>query len=116
MVTLHIIRNSKSVTLYYFASVYSEILANGTENGIAVSKSPWKNVVGTLYHEVNEFRTDADINDAIQNKSNDFLSGTSRRGQEVGDQPVFKAGEVGNLKLAFREVKASAGSRTIPWS
>ncbi len=112
--SLHIIRNGKPVTLYYSANVYSEQLANGTENGIAVFNSPWKNVVGTLYHEINEFRTDADVNDAIQNNSNDFLGWTSRSGQEIGDQPVFKAGDLGNLKLVFKEVKSSTSSRKIP--
>ena len=112
--SLHITRKGKHVTLYYSANVYSEIRANGQENGIAVFNKPWKNVVGTLYHEINEFRTDADVNDAIQNNSNDFLGWTSRRGHEVGDQPVFKAGGLGNLKLVFKEVKASASSRKMP--
>ena len=112
--SLHITRKGKRVTLYYSANVYSEMRANGTENGIAVFNSPWKNVVGTLYHEINEFRTDADINDAIQHNNNDFLGWTSRRGHEVGDQPVFKAGELGNLKLVFKEVKASSSSRKLP--
>lgn len=112
--SLHIKRKGKSVTLYYSANVYSEVRANGTENGIAVFNRPWKNVVGTLYHEINEFRTDADINDAILNNSNDFLGWTSRRGHEVGDQPIFKAGDLGNLKLVFKEVKASKGSKKMP--
>jgi hypothetical protein len=112
--SLHITRNGKRVTLYYSANVYSQIGANGQENGIAVFNRPWKNVVGTLYHEINEFRTDADVNDAIQSNSNDFLGWTSRRGHEVGDQPVFKAGELGDLKLVFKEVKASTSSRKMP--
>ncbi|MCI0349550.1 MAG: hypothetical protein L0Z53_09020, partial [Acidobacteriales bacterium] len=105
--SLRIQRGGKTVTLYYSANVFSEIRADGKENGIAVFNQPWKNVVGTLYHEINEFRTDADVNDAIQNNSNDFLGWTSRRGHEVGDQPVFKAGQSGNLKLVFKEVSAS---------
>ena len=112
--SLHITRKGKQVTLYYSANVYSEIRANGQENGIAVFNSPWKNVVGTLYHEINEFRTDADVNDAILNNSNDFLGWTSRRGHEVGDQPVFKAGGLGDLKLVFKEVKASTSRRKMP--
>lgn len=112
--SLHITRKGKAVTLYYSANVYSEILPNRRENGIAVFNKPWKNVVGTLYHEINEFRTDADINDAIHNNNNDFLGWTSRRGHEVGDQPVFKAGELDNLRLVFKEITASTGSRKIP--
>ncbi len=112
--SLHITRKGKRVTLYYSANVYSEMRANGMENGIAVFDSPWKNVVGTLYHEINEFRTDADTNDAIQRNNNDFLGWTSRRGHEVGDQPVFKAGGLGNLRLVFKEVRASSSSRKMP--
>lgn len=112
--SLHIRRKNKHVTLYYSANVYSEILANGQENGIAVFNRPWKNVVGTLYHEINEFRTDADVNDAIRQNSNDFLGWTSRRGHEVGDQPVFKAGEMGSLKLVFQEISASTKRIKLP--
>ena len=35
-------------------------------NGIPVFDRPWKNVVATLYHELNEARTDADVEDAIR--------------------------------------------------
>jgi hypothetical protein len=112
--SLHIKRDGKTVTLYYSANVYSEVRANGSENGIAVFNKPWKNVVGTLYHEINEFRTDADVNDAIQNNSNDFLGWTSRRGHEVGDQPIFKAGNLGNLKLVFKEATASNSTKKMP--
>jgi hypothetical protein len=109
--SLHIKRGGKNITLYYSANVYSEIQESGREHGIAVFNKPWKNVVGTLYHEINEFRTDADVNDAIQHNSNDFLGWTSRRGQEVGDQPIFAAT---NLNQVFKEVKAATSSRRIP--
>lgn len=104
-----------NITLYFSANVYSEIQASGRdkgrENGIAVFNKPWKNVVGTLYHEINEFRTDADVNDAIQNNSNDFLGWTSRSGREVGDQPIFAET---NLNQVFKEVKASTSSKRVP--
>lgn len=112
--SLHIQRGGKTVTLYYSANVFSEIRADGRENGIAVFNQPWKNVVGTLSHEINEFRTDANVNDAIQHGSNDFLGWTSRRGHEVGDQPIFKAGQVGNLRLVFKEVRASNSTKKMP--
>ena len=51
----------KNVTLYYSVNAFSEILPNGQENGISVFDKPWKNVVATLYHEMSEFRTDADV-------------------------------------------------------
>jgi hypothetical protein len=109
--SLHIKRGGKNITLYYSANVYSEVQENGREHGIAVFNKPWKNVVGTLYHEINEFRTDADVNDAIQHNSNDFLGWTSRRGQEVGDQPIFAAT---NLNQVFKEVRSSSSSKRIP--
>jgi hypothetical protein len=110
--SVHVKHKGKRVTLYYSANVYSEIRADGSENGIAVFDQPWKNVVGTLYHELNEFRTDADVNDAIATGSNDFLGWTSRAGHEIGDQPIFQAGQ--NLKLVFKEIAMPPGRRRTP--
>jgi hypothetical protein len=109
--SVHIRRNGRDITLYYSANVFSETQADGTENGIDVFNRPWKNVVGTLYHELNEFRTDADVNDAIESGSNDFLGWTSRQGQEIGDQPIAVARP---LTLVFREVTSSSGGKRIP--
>jgi hypothetical protein len=81
----------QKVTLYYSANVYSQMLSPVRQNGIVVWKQSWKNVVGTLYHELNEFRTDADVNDAIQAGDDDFLGWTSRHGHECGDQPITVA-------------------------
>jgi hypothetical protein len=107
----HIQRGGKTITLYYSANVYSEKQANGKESGIVAFDKPWKNVVATLYHEINEFRTDPDVNDAIINNSNDFLGWNARTGREVGDQPIFAAT---NLNQVFQEVKASTGRKRIP--
>lgn len=104
-------RAGKPITLYYSANVYSEVRADGRENGIAVFNKPWKNVVGTLYHELNEFRTDPDVNDAIVQNNSDFLGWNSRSGREVGDQPIFAAS---NLNLVFKEIKVSSGTKRIP--
>jgi hypothetical protein len=62
-------------------------------------------VVGTLVHEIDEFRTDADVNDAIVHQNGDFLGWMSRSGNEVGDQPTFAAGDAGDLRLVFKEVQ-----------
>ncbi len=109
--SLHMRRGGKTVTLYYSANVYSELLDGGGENGIVAFNRPWKNVVGTLYHEINEFRTDPDVNDAIEKNSNDFIGWNSRRGHEVGDQPIFVAT---NLNQVFKEVRTASGKRRIP--
>ena len=116
--SVHFKRGGKRLTLYYSANVFSEIRTSapnkGRENGIAVFDKPWKNVVGTLYHEINEFRTDADVNDAIVNNSNHFLGWTSREGHEVGDQPIFQAGEAGDLRLVFKEVSDAPRKLHLP--
>ena len=109
--SLHLNRGGKKVTLYYSANVYSEMQDNDSENGIVAFNRPWKNVVGTLYHEINEFRTDPDVNDAIEQNSNEFLGWNSRRGHEVGDQPIFVAS---SLSQVFKEVRDATGKRRIP--
>src|SRR5207253_9042953 len=53
-------------TLYCAVSVFSEVLPDGRENGIVAFGAPWKNVVGTLYHELCEAMTDPDVEDAIR--------------------------------------------------
>ncbi len=106
----------KNVTLYYSVNAFSEILPNGRENGISVFSKPWKNVVATLYHELCEFRTDADVDDAIR-AGNDpagigFLGWNSRRGEEIGDFPIAAAGN--DLRRVFKEVKATGKSFFLP--
>jgi hypothetical protein len=103
-------------TIYYAVGVYSQVEANGTENGIAVFDQPWKNVVATFYHELNEARTDADVEDAIR-AGNDpsatkFLGWTSKQGEECGDYPVFESGN--DLSLVFQEVELTSGTGTVP--
>jgi len=98
--------------LYYSASVFSQMLANGTQNGIVAFDQSWKNVVATLYHELNEFRTDADVNDAIHTQNNDALGWMSRQGHECGDQPIFAA--AASLELVFKEIAPSDGGTLLP--
>jgi hypothetical protein len=103
-------------TIYYAVGVYSEVQADGTENGIVVFDQPWKNVVATFYHELQEARTDPDVEDAIR-AGNDpsatkFLGWTSRQGEECGDFPVFESGN--NLALVFQEVELTSGAGTVP--
>jgi hypothetical protein len=97
--------------VYYAVGVYSQTLAGGQDNGIVAFADPWKNVVATFYHELNEARTDADVEDAIRAGSDpqaeSFLGWTARQGYEVGDFPVFEA--QGDLALVFKEVPLAAG-------
>jgi hypothetical protein len=99
-------------TVYYAIGVYSETRSDGTVNGIPVFDQPWKNVVATFYHELNEARTDADVADAIRNNSNAYLGWVSRQGEECGDFSVFEAGD--DLTKVFKEVALADGSGTVP--
>jgi hypothetical protein len=108
--SVHTQRDGKDIILYYSANVFSQFLPSQDENGIVAFDKPWKNVVATLYHELNEFRTDADVNDAIHQNDRDFLGWNSRSGRECGDQPIFAAGP--SLERVFKEV--TEGAKKIP--
>jgi len=113
--SIHVNSSKSTETIYYAVGVFSEQLADGTTNGIPVFDQSWKNVVATFYHELNEARTDPDIQDAI-NAGNDpsatsFLGWTSPEGEECGDFPVFEANP---LTKVFKEVKLTGGNGTVP--
>jgi hypothetical protein len=91
-------------SLYYSANVYSE-----GRNGIVAFDRPWKNVVATLYHEINEFRTDADVQRANDTGNDEFLGWLSRGGEEIGDQPIRTA-----FDSVFKQVTKTSGTRRIP--
>jgi hypothetical protein len=101
--------------VYYSVGVFSERLADGTTNGIVVFDKPWKNVVATFYHELNEARTDPDVEDAIRAGDDPsavrFLGWTSQQGEECGDFPVFEANP---LSQVFQEVPLTNGNGTVP--
>ena len=109
--SVHFKRDGKRVTLYYSANVFSKFLSSSKENGIVAFQQPWKNVVATLYHEMNEFRTDPDVNDAITTGNDGFLGWMSGTGMEIGDQPIFEAS---SLSLVFKQVKTTNGKATVP--
>lgn len=100
--------------VYYAVGVYSERLPDGRENGIAVFDEPWKNVVATFYHELNEARTDPDVEEAIRtNRVDGVIGWNSDDGEECGDFPVFEAGDAGSLDLVFRQVAVSGGHAPV---
>jgi hypothetical protein len=107
--------NGTKVTLYYSVGVFSQTHPNGTENGIVAFDQPWKNVVATFYHELNEFRTDPDVEDAI--KAGDtiaggkFLGWMSDQGEEIGDFPIAEANP---LSKVFKEVLLTNGGTRVP--
>jgi len=96
-------------TVVYFAvGVFSEILSNGSENGIVAFAEPWKNIVATFYHELQEARTDPDVEDAIRTQNDKFIGWNSDQGEEIGDFPVFEAS--GQLQQVFKEVTLVNGT------
>jgi hypothetical protein len=90
---------------YYAVAVYSE----GT-NGIVAFDHPWKNVCATLYHELEEARTDPDVEDAIRTGESKYLGWYSPRGGEIGDIPIATS----PLHEVMREVPLADGSGTVP--
>jgi hypothetical protein len=96
------------VETYYAVGVYSE-----GANGIVAFDEPWKNVVATFYHELNEARTDPGVEDVNATGDNNLLGWYSQQGQgEIGDLPINACG--GNLSLVFQEVALTDGSGTVP--
>jgi hypothetical protein len=102
------------VETYYAVGVYSEG-ANGID---AFPGQPWKNVVATFYHELNEARTDADVEDVNATNDEKLLGWYSQTGQgEIGDLPINACG--GNLELVFKEVALADGTMVpiqLMWS
>ena len=95
---------------YYFAiGVYSQD-TGGQQNGIVAFDLPWKNVVATFYHEMQEVRTDADVEDVNNQVAGAAVGWISAQGEEIGDFPVF---EDPGLHAVFVEV-ALAGGGTAP--
>jgi hypothetical protein len=111
--SVHFRHQGRPRTAYYSANVYSQRLPDGRVNGIPAFDASWKDVVGTLYHELNEFRTDADVRDAIETGNQDVLGWMSDQG-EIGDQPIAAAGLQRQLSLVFQEVLSSSGGRSLP--
>jgi hypothetical protein len=94
--------------IYYAVGVYSE-----GSNGIVAFDQPWKNVVATFYHELNEARTDANVEDVNASGNDSLLGWYSQTGQgEIGDLPIN--GSNGDLSLVFKEVPLSSGGGTVP--
>jgi hypothetical protein len=105
--SVHVPAGVTSTVVYYAVGVYSE-----AGNGVPVFDQPWKNVAATFYHELNEARTDPDVEDAIRTGDSSRLGWYSARGGEIGDIPVTGAGA--SLALAFTEIELADGSGAVP--
>jgi hypothetical protein len=109
--SVHFTNKGQEAIAYYSANVFSQQLPGGQTNGIPAFDASWKDVVGTLYHELNEYRTDADVSDAIAKKDNQFLGWMSGKGQEIGDQPIAVAQ---SLALVFKEILSTSSGKRLP--
>jgi hypothetical protein len=113
--SVHVGKGKNRKTLYYAVGVFSEVLSDGTTNGIVVFNEPAENMIATFYHELNEARTDPDVEDAIRAGNSPsavkFLGWTSQQGEECGDFPVFEANP---LSQVFKEVALTAGPGSVP--
>jgi hypothetical protein len=102
-------------TIYYAAIVFSERRANGFQNGIPAFTDGWKNVVATTYHELQEARTDPDVEDVINNPYDPNavrkLGWTSDAGEEIGDFPLH---DNVSIHTIIQEVPLTDGSGTVP--
>jgi hypothetical protein len=111
------IHPTDGVSVYYAVGVFSEM--NGNDQiGIVAFDQPWKNVVATFYHELQEARTDPDVGDAAHSADENSLGWYSLFkdfGGEIGDIPINEAGGLGKpLSSVFQEVPLTDESGTVP--
>jgi hypothetical protein len=96
------------VSTYYAVGVYSN-----EGNGIVAFDEPWKNVVATFYHELNEARTDPDVERVNATGDGSLLGWYSQQGEgEIGDLPINASH--GDLSLVFKEVQLVGGDGVVP--
>jgi hypothetical protein len=106
--SIHIPHPGLPVTVYYSVTAWSD-----GDNGIPIPGwEPWENACATLYHELNEARTDPDVEDAIRTGDLRWIGWNSRSGQEIGDSPIEEAD--GNSGLVFRKVPVVAAGAAVP--
>jgi len=109
--SVHQSMSGPGTTIYYAIGAYSEVRPDGTQNGIPTFAEPWKSVVATFYHELNEARTDPEVEDAIRTGKVAFTAWTSAAGEECGDEPIRTAAKPSDV---FKEVPLTDGSGTVP--
>jgi hypothetical protein len=103
--------------IYFAVGVYSQHTSK-LRNGIPFWPDPWKNVVATFYHELNEARTDPDVEE-FNRTGHPHLIGWYADvdgGGEIGDIPI---NEAGSLALVMAEVPLAAGGTApiqLMWS
>jgi hypothetical protein len=89
-------------TVYYAVAVYSE-----GSNGIVAFHEPWQNVCATVYHELQEIRTDPDVEDAIR-------AGATPASERLLGWYSPHGGEIGDMAIVMEQVPLADGSGTVP--
>ncbi|MFE5581451.1 hypothetical protein [Kitasatospora sp. NPDC056531] len=109
--SVHVTKNGQAVTAYYAVGVFSE-----GSNGIVQFDNSWENVVATFYHELNEARTDPDVEDAVRFNDRSKVGWYSDIGRgEIGDLPINEADRgLVPAEAIFRSVKLADGSGDVP--
>jgi hypothetical protein len=102
----------------FAVAVYSQAMGRKI-NGIPFWPDSWKNVVATMYHELNEARTNPDVEKVNRTGDDKYLGWYSpaQGGGEIGDIPLNEAGS--NLGLVLVEVPLVAGGTApiqLMWS
>jgi hypothetical protein len=106
----HVTAGGTATVVYYAVGVYSE-----GNNGIPAFAQPWMNVVGTFYHELNEARTDPDVEEAIRTNDNSWIGWYSDQAGEIGDIPIDEVDQAGaSLGLIFKQIGLAGGPGTVP--
>jgi len=105
-------------TIYFAVGVYSQFIGK-KPNGIPVWPDSWKNIVATFYHELNEARTDPDVEESERQSNNRLLGWYANvdGGGEIGDIPMNEAGN--QLILVMVEVALASGATApiqLMWS
>jgi hypothetical protein len=104
--------------VYFAVGVYSQFIGRAP-NGIPIWPDSWKNIVATFYHELNEARTDPDVEESERQNKTKLLGwyANVKGGGEVGDIPMSEAGN--QLNLVMVEVPLVSGGTApiqLMWS
>lgn len=104
--------------IYFAVAVYSQMI-NGKPNGIPFWPDSWKNIVATFYHELNEARTDPDVEEYNLAPGPNIIGwyANVQGGGEIGDIPINEAGN--KLALVMTEVRLANGATApiqLMWS
>ncbi len=106
--------DGKTNTIYYTVEVYSD---KSTNIGIFPSNQSWQNVVDTAYHELNEARTNPDVeeyNRTVSTNPNPKLIGWDSAEGEVGDYPINEKNTSSISYPAFWNEPLVNGQGTVP--